>query len=138
MEFGMSRLGHIAYREGTRSPFLQGGGAEMARPREHSEQTLREIDMEVRRIIDEAMESVRSILKKRRKALDAVAKTLIQKEVIDAIELRSIIEANSPSPMIVPGTEADPRPPSERPHAAPTVTEVIIAPPDDNDVGQAS
>ena len=34
----------------------------------------------------------------------ALAERLIEKEVIDTEELRQIIEANSPSAMIVPGT----------------------------------
>ena len=38
----------------------------------------------------------------------ALAERLIEKEVIDNDELRQIIEANSPSVMIVPGTN-DPR-----------------------------
>ena len=33
-----------------------------------------------------------------------MADRLIEKEVIDADELKQIIEANSPSPLIVPGT----------------------------------
>ena len=39
----------------------------------------------------------------------ALAERLIEKEVIDNEELKQIIEANSPSPMIVPGTAASGR-----------------------------
>ena len=46
MEYGMSRLGRVNYRESCRSPFLAGGG-EFPRERSHSEQTAREIDQEV-------------------------------------------------------------------------------------------
>jgi cell division protease FtsH len=52
MEYGMSRLGRVAFREGSRSQFLSGAGD--LRERTHSEQTSREIDEEVRRLIDEA------------------------------------------------------------------------------------
>ena len=45
--------------------------------------------------------------KRRRAALEAISRRLIEKEVIDATELKRIIEENSPSPMIVPGTDAD-------------------------------
>jgi hypothetical protein len=31
----------------------------------------------------------------------------MKQEVIDSVELKQLIEANSPSPMIVPGTDAD-------------------------------
>ena len=117
MEFGMSRLGRMAYRESTRSPFLVGGGGEMPRAREHSEQTAREIDEEIRRIINDSIQQVRHILEQRRLALEALARTLIEKEVIDADELRTIIEANSPSPLLVPGTVANAKPTYPRPTA---------------------
>jgi cell division protease FtsH len=111
MDCGMSRLGKVNYRERTRSPYL---GLEDVRDRNHSEQTAREIDQEIKRIIGESMEKARHILETRRKALVALAERLIEKEVIDTDELKQIIEANSPSPMIVPGTaEVAPRRPAE-------------------------
>jgi hypothetical protein len=39
----------------------------------------------------------------------ALANRLIEKEVIDSEELRTVIEANSPSPLIVPGTSSPKR-----------------------------
>ena len=55
MDYGMSRLGRVNYRESSRSPFLATGN-EFPREHSHSEQTVREIDQEVKRIIDESME----------------------------------------------------------------------------------
>jgi cell division protease FtsH len=75
--------------------------------RHHSEQTAREIDQEVRRIFDEAIEKTRHILATRRSSLESLAGRLIEKEVIDAVELKEIIDANSRSPVIVPGTEGE-------------------------------
>ncbi|MCH8840755.1 MAG: ATP-dependent zinc metalloprotease FtsH, partial [Planctomycetes bacterium] len=106
MDFGMSRLGRVNFRESNRSPFLAGGG-EFPSMQSHSEQTAREIDEEVKRIIDEGLDCVRHILEKRRAALDATSRELMEHEVINAEKLASIIEENSPSPMIVPGTEAE-------------------------------
>ena len=40
----------------------------------------------------------------------ALASRLIEKEVIDNDELRAVVEANSPSPLIVPGTSSPKRP----------------------------
>ena len=115
MDFGMSRLGRVNYRESSRSPFLASGN-ETAREHSHSEQTAREIDQEVKRIIDESMEKVRRILESRMASLRALSARLIDKEVIDSDELKSIVEANSPSPQIVPGTQTDrKRTPSESP-----------------------
>ena len=78
----------------------------MQRDRGYSEQTAREIDEEIRRIINESLEKTRHILETRRKALVALAERLIEKETIDTDELKAVVEANSPSPLIVPGTEA--------------------------------
>jgi hypothetical protein len=69
-----------------------------------SEQTAREIDVEVKRIIDEGVSDVRDLLQNRRAALDALAKRLVEKEVIDGSEVRAIIEAHYPGPKLVPGT----------------------------------
>jgi cell division protease FtsH len=106
MDYGMSRLGRVNYRESSRSPFLSTGG-EMTREHSHSEQTAREIDQEVKRIIDESMVKVRHILETRLTSLRALSNRLIEKEVIDSDELKSIIEQNSPSPVIVPGTTSE-------------------------------
>jgi hypothetical protein len=70
----------------------------------YSERTAREIDLEVRRILDEATEEVRSILSGRREALEAVAQLLVEKEVIDGDDLRQLLLEHSPGPKLVPGT----------------------------------
>ncbi len=106
MDFGMSRLGRVNYRESNRSPFLAGGG-EAPRMQNHSERTAREIDEEVSRIIEDGLGKVRNILSQRRAALDATSHELMEQEVIDSDELARIIEENSPSPMIVPGTDGE-------------------------------
>ncbi len=102
MDFGMSGLGRISYRKGSGSVFL--ANSDMPREHYYSEQTAREIDEEVRRIVDEAIEKVRHILETRRSSLEALTKRLMEKEVIDSAELREIIEATAPGPLIVPGT----------------------------------
>jgi cell division protease FtsH len=111
MDYGMSRLGRTTYRESGRMAFLS-GPSDLPRERYHSDQTARQIDEEIQRILDESLERVRHILESRKAALEALAKTLIEKEVIDNDELKQIIEASSPSPVIVPGTTVTPRRPS--------------------------
>jgi cell division protease FtsH len=103
MDYGMSRLGRVTYRESHRSAFLAMGD-DLPRERGHSEQTAREIDEEIRHIIVQSLEGVRHVLETRRKALTALAERLIEKETIDTEELKQLVEANSSSPMIVPGT----------------------------------
>ena len=71
MDYGMSGLGRVNYRESSRSPFLATGG-DFQREHSHSEQTAREIDEEVKRIIDESMEKVLHILETRMASLKAL------------------------------------------------------------------
>jgi cell division protease FtsH len=103
VSFGMSRLGRIYFREQPENAFLSGGFSGGDRI---SEATAREIDMEVRRIIDEATEEVREIIKSRRLALEAVAQRLMEKEVIDGDELRTLLEAHAPGPRLLPASGA--------------------------------
>ncbi len=108
MEYGMSRMGRVNYRESNRSPFLAGSIGE-DRGRQFSETTALEIDKEVHRIINEGIEKVRHILETRRAALIALSDRLIEIESIDAVELKRIVDENSPGPTIVPGTTIAPR-----------------------------
>ncbi len=103
-EFGMSRLGRVSFRDGSMPTFL--GSAGLGDGDRYSEQTAREIDLEVRRILDESTEEVRTILKSRRNALEALAQRLIEKEVVDGVELRELLLAHDPGPKLVPASTA--------------------------------
>jgi cell division protease FtsH len=117
MDFGMSRLGRVNFRESNRSPFLY-SGADFGRVQHHSEQTAREIDEEVKRIIDENLERVRTILSERRAALEATSQALMEHETIDSEQFGKIMEETSPGARIVPGTAADGKRPAIRRGAA--------------------
>ena len=114
MEFGMSTLGRVNYRESPGQMFLASGG-DFPRQRHHSEETAREIDQEIKRIIDEGLEKARHILETRREALVALSERLIEKEVIDNDELKEVIEDSSPAPVIVPGTTSAAKRPASSP-----------------------
>ena len=109
MDYGMSQLGRVNYRESQRSPFLTGGGADFGTTRSHSEETAREIDEEVRRIIDTSIIQVRQILQTRRTSLESITSRLIEAEVIDGSDLQDIIETTNGKPQLVPGTTAERR-----------------------------
>ena len=102
-EFGMSSLGRVNFREHGGPAFLP-DVPWIDSDREYSEQTAREIDVEVRQIIDDATNEVRGILRSHRSALEAVAQRLIEKEVIDGAELRQTLEQFHPGPRLVPGS----------------------------------
>ena len=103
-EFGMSsKLGRVHYSDARRSPFL--GTTASAEPA-HSEDTIREIDLEVRRIIDEEATSALDILKERLEVLEHMTKELLEVEVMDAEHLKRILDAHKTGPQLVPGTSA--------------------------------
>jgi cell division protease FtsH len=103
-EFGMSRLGRINFQERNGPGFLGAGAG--GGDRSYSEQTAREIDVEVGKIIEDATAAVRDILLSRRDALEALAQRLIEKEVIDGRELRELLEQTIPGPRLVPASDA--------------------------------
>jgi cell division protease FtsH len=109
-EFGMSRLGRVNFHERTGGVFLHGAAGDSERS--YSERTAREIDVEVRTIIQEATESVRELLSARRAALEAIAQRLMEKEVMDRVELMQLLEQHVPGPRLVPGSEALHGPPT--------------------------
>ena len=89
-EYGMSRLGRI-YLATQEAAFLPGGAGET---KAHSEQTAREVDLEVREIIQSCLHLVRVILEDGKGALEAVAQQLIEKEVLDDLQLLALLDKN--------------------------------------------
>jgi len=92
-EYGMSeKLGHMTFEKERRPLFLDinpslGG-------KDYSEATAKEIDGEVKRIIEESYTRVRALLTEKRTALEKVARTLLDKESIDGEELRELLKEN--------------------------------------------
>ncbi len=102
-EYGMSpKIGRVNYSNSRRSLFHYGS----AHPVDyaHAEQTMREIDLEVKRIIDECMETSREIMRSRRPVLDQITNELIEVEVIDSERLQRILDAHHTGPQLKPGT----------------------------------
>ncbi|MCA9127480.1 MAG: ATP-dependent zinc metalloprotease FtsH [Planctomycetales bacterium] len=126
MEYGMSHLGRVNFRESGRSPFLAGGGGEII-SREYSEQTAREIDEEVKRIIDQMLSKAKEILVERRQALERITNQLLEIEVMDAEELGRLIDETLPGPRVKPGTQGIPRAEAKHPsETAPSSTNAAM------------
>ncbi len=105
-EFGMSpKLGRIHYSESRSSPFL---GVSTAGEPIHAEQTIREIDLEVKRILDACNTTVLDILRRRRAVLEQMTRELLEVETIDADHLKRILDEHHPGPQIMPGTHPQP------------------------------
>ncbi|MDR2756376.1 MAG: ATP-dependent zinc metalloprotease FtsH [Planctomycetaceae bacterium] len=92
MDFGMSRLGRITFRNNPRASFL-GDGFPSAR--QHSEKTAWEIDQEIRSIIDTLFEKTREFLHDKRNILERLTERLLEKEIIENDELKEVIESCS-------------------------------------------
>lgn len=102
-EFGMSsKLGRVHYSESRSSPFLAGasGGSDYS----HSEETIREIDLEVRRIIDTAYDTANEILSTRRPVMEHLTRELLERETIEAPMIQSILDQYKTGLQIKPGT----------------------------------
>jgi cell division protease FtsH len=93
MEYGMSReLGPINYSGPRRPQFLSPGeGTGMGEGRTYSEDTAKQIDQEIRGIVDGTYERVRGILTADSGILEVLAQRLLEREVVDEAELREIM-----------------------------------------------
>ena len=92
-EYGMSdAIGPVSLAERSRSPFLGGPNGLGGIPeRIYSERMQRKIDAEVSRLLDEAMNRARDLVRTHRDALSKVAARLLAVEVIEGDELRRIL-----------------------------------------------
>ncbi len=95
-EYGMSRLGPLTFGKKEEQIFL---GREIAQHRDFSEETARQIDLEVRRLIDEAYQSAHVILEANQPAMHRIAAALLERETIDAEEVRLLIEGKELPPI---------------------------------------
>jgi cell division protease FtsH len=88
--YGMDeKLGSVAY-DAERSPFLQPAPGQAYLERRFSEDTAREIDLAVRRIIDRASEATLAILAANRDLLERCARELLRVETFDEARLKEL------------------------------------------------
>lgn len=87
-EYGMSSLGPISFGENEELVFL---GKEISGQRNYSEKVAAQIDEEVQKFIKDAESQAIKILSKKKKLLDKIGKTLIEKETIEREEFERLI-----------------------------------------------
>jgi cell division protease FtsH len=93
MRFGMSeRLGPRVFGHDRSQPFL---GREFSSEPDYSDEIAREIDDEIRRIVEEAHQTARDILTEHRDDLDRVSNILLSRETIDAKEFVALLDGKS-------------------------------------------
>jgi len=95
-EYGMSRLGPLTFGKKEEQIFL---GREIAQHRDFSEETARQIDLEVRRLIDEAYQAAHNSLDANHDAMHRIAAALLERETIDLEELKMLIDGRELPPM---------------------------------------
>jgi cell division protease FtsH len=111
-EWGMSPLGPLTFGKKEEQIFL---GREIAQHRDYSEDTAIKIDGEVRNIINSGYTRARNILETYREALERVAQALLDREVLDANELKLLIEGKPLPEKIPPPPPAAPPVPAKEP-----------------------
>jgi cell division protease FtsH len=90
MRFGMSeRLGPRTLGHNQSLPFL---GREFSQEPDYSEEVAREIDEEIRRIIEEGRERALKVLTDRRDKLDGVSKILMDRETLERNEFEALLD----------------------------------------------
>ncbi len=88
-DWGMSPLGPVAYGENQEELFL---GREITRTQNYSEETAREIDTYIKKIVEEQYERAKSLMLSRKDALDKIAEALLKYETIEGRHVLEIVE----------------------------------------------
>lgn len=96
-QFGMSEvLGPIAVGEGDHEIFL---GRDFSQRKEVSESMAQMVDSEIKRFLDEAYEGAKTTVQKHRSLLDDIANALLERETLDADEIKLVAAGKSLPPM---------------------------------------
>jgi cell division protease FtsH len=101
-EWGMSTLGPLTFGKKEEQIFL---GREIAQHRDYSEDTAIKIDLEVRRLVDEGYGRAKSLLSDSRDVLTRIANALLEREVLDANEIKMIVEGKELPPIKLPSKD---------------------------------
>ncbi len=115
MRYGMSeRLGPRVFGHDRSQPFL---GREFSAEPDYSDEIAREIDDEIRRIVEEAHQTAKTILGENREQLERISKILLERETIDAEQFVKLLDgvseedvfgADEPEPEEAPEAAAEP------------------------------
>jgi cell division protease FtsH len=93
--FGMSeKLGYVTFEKEKQPLFLP---SSLFPTREYSEDTAKQIDEEVKKIVDETYLRVKEILTAKKDKLGELARLLLEKEVVEEADLKKILETSSSS-----------------------------------------
>ena len=112
MRYGMSeRLGPRVFGHDRSMPFL---GREFSSEPDYSDEIAREIDDEIRRIVEEAHQTAKDILVDKRAELDRISNLLLARETIDAQQFVKLLEGASEEE-VFGAEDSQPEPPEPEP-----------------------
>jgi len=136
MRFGMSeKLGPRVLGRNTDQPFL---GREMGHEPDYSDEVAREIDEEIRRVIEEAHERATRVLQEHMEELHRISAILIERETIDKDQFERLAAGESeetvfpeetPEPEATPPEEERKRLPQPKPRPFPQPGRALQPPP---------
>jgi cell division protease FtsH len=93
-QYGMDEtLGHVYLESGSSSPYLNAPG--LPEEKQYSEETSREIDSAVHKILDEQYARAKDIITKHRQVLEEGAELLLEKEKIEGKDLKAILDRSA-------------------------------------------
>jgi cell division protease FtsH len=122
MRFGMSeKLGPRVLGRNHDMPFL---GREMGAEPDYSEEVAKEIDDEIRRVIEEAHDKATNVLREHMEELHRLSAILIERETIDKSQFERLLQGESEESVFAeetPPPSAEPEPePEKKPTLKPT------------------
>jgi cell division protease FtsH len=121
-EWGMSDLGPLTFGKPEGEIFL---GRDFGRTQDYSEATANQIDAEVKRIVTEAYNRAEKIVTENQKVMHRIARTLLEKEVLDGEEVLQIIAEETGTDISKLRKSGPPKPPIVTPPGAPEVADDV-------------
>ncbi|MFA6842180.1 MAG: ATP-dependent zinc metalloprotease FtsH [Defluviitoga tunisiensis] len=91
-ELGMSeKIGPVSWSDESEETFL---ARELFQEVNYSDETAKEIDLEIKRLINESYEKAKTMLMEQREKLDLIAKYLLEKETISGEDLKKLLDTD--------------------------------------------
>src|SRR6202042_2342486 len=103
-EWGMSELGPLTFGKKEEQIFL---GREIAQHRDYSEDTAIKIDQEVRKLVNKGYVTAKQLISDNRDTLERIARALIEREVLDANEIKLLVDGQQLPPVQPPPSSKD-------------------------------
>ncbi|HSD71949.1 MAG TPA: ATP-dependent zinc metalloprotease FtsH [Thermoanaerobaculia bacterium] len=121
-EWGMSDLGPLTFGKPDGEIFL---GRDFGRTQDYSEATANQIDAEVKKIVTAAYGRAEKIVNDNQKVMHRLARTLLEKEVLDGEEVLQIIAEETGTDISKLRKSGPPKPPIVTPPGAPEVADDV-------------